>query len=129
MVDRAWVQRWVDEYEAAWRKEGTEGLPALFSRRATYLHSPYAVPVVRLPAIRTMWEADRDGPDEDFTMSTEIVAVQDRVAVARALVRYGDPVRQEYTDLWVMSFDEEGRCSWFEEWPYWPGRGWSARDG
>jgi hypothetical protein len=24
--------------------------------------------------------------------------------------------------------DDEGRCSWFEEWPYWPGRPHSARD-
>lgn len=62
-------------------------------------------------------------------MSTEIVVAQDSVAVARVLVRYGEPVRQEYTDLWLLRFDGEGRCSWFEEWPYWPGRGWSARDG
>jgi ketosteroid isomerase-like protein len=128
VIDRASVQRWIDEYEAAWRLEGTDALAALFSPDATYLHSPYADPVVGLPRIRTMWEADRDGPDEAFTMRAEIVAVEDRAAVTRALVRYGEPVRQEYTDLWVLRFDEEGRCSWFEEWPYWPGRGWSARD-
>ena len=61
-------------------------------------------------------------------MSTDIVALDGDVAVVRALVRYGDPVRQEYTDLWIVRFDATGRCARFEEWPYWPKRPWSARD-
>jgi len=128
MVDRAAVRRWVAGYEAAWRAPGTETLAGLFSQGATYLHSPYADPVVGLSAIRAMWESDRNGPDEIFAMSSEVVAVDGNVAIVRAVVRYGDPVGQEYTDLWVLRFDVEGRCSWFEEWPYWPGRGWSARE-
>ena len=129
MTDRDAIRRWVAGYEAAWRAPGTEALAGIFSRDATYLHSPYAEPVSGLPAIREMWEQDRSGPDEVFTLSTEVVAVEGDSAVVRALVRYGDPVRQEYTDLWVLGFDGQGLCTWFEEWPYWPGRGWSARDG
>jgi hypothetical protein len=34
-------------------------------------------------------------------------------------VWYGHPVR-EYRDLWVMRFASDGRCAWFEEWPFWP---------
>jgi hypothetical protein len=47
--------------------------------------------------------------------------------VVRALVRYGDPVRQEYADLWVLRMNERTQCTWFEEWPLWPGLPWSAR--
>ena len=47
-------------------------------------------------------------------------------AVVRVDVRYGDPVRQEYRDLWVMTFDSAGTCQSFEEWPFWPGRPYSA---
>jgi hypothetical protein len=43
-------------------------------------------------------------------------------AVVRAEVGYGDPVRQEYRDLWVLRLGNDGRCSWFEEWPFWPER-------
>ncbi len=86
-------------------------LAGLFAVDATYLHSPYAEPVVGLVRIGEMWEADRQGPDEVFTMSTEIVALDGDVAVVRALVRYGAPVRQEYTDLWIVRFDATGRCS------------------
>ena len=81
-----------------------------------------------MDAIRQMWEAQREGPGEVFTLATEILAVDGPTAVVRAEVRYGDPLRQEYRDLWVIRFRGDARCSWFEEWPYWPGRPYSARD-
>ena len=73
-------------------------------------------------------DADRDSPDEVFTLATSILAVDGDTAVVRAEVRYGDPLRQEYRDPWILRMDDHGRCRWFEEWPYWPGRPYSARD-
>lgn len=128
MTDRPTVSRWIVDYEQAWRAPGTDRLAGLFSTGATYLHSPYEEPVVGLDAIGRMWEDDRDGHDEVFTLATEILAVEVALAVVRAEVRYGDPVRQEYRDLWVLRFDDDGHCTCFEEWPYWPGRPYSARD-
>ena len=128
MTDRAMVRQWLARYEAAWRAPGTEALAAIFTDGSSYRHSPYEEPVVGLDAIRRMWDQDRDGPDEAFTLATDIVAVDGSTAVVRAEVRYGDPLRQEYRDLWIMRLGEDGRCSWFEEWPYWPGRPYSARD-
>jgi len=75
-----------------------------------------------------MWDEDREGPDEVFTLATDVLAVDGATAVERAEVRYGDPLRQEYRELWVIRLRDEGRCSWFEEWPCWPGRPCSARD-
>jgi ketosteroid isomerase-like protein len=128
MTNRAMVRRWLAGYEAAWRAAGTQSLAAIFTDDASYRHSPYEEPVTGLDAIRRMWDQDRDGPDEIFTLTTGIVAVDGSTAVVRAEVRYGDPLRQEYRDLWIMRLGEDGRCSWFEEWPYWPGRPYSARD-
>jgi hypothetical protein len=73
-----------------------------------------------------MWEAEREGPDEVFTLESRILAMDGDTAVARARVLYGSPVRQEYTDLWVIEFDADGRCRSFEEWPFWPGKPWSV---
>jgi hypothetical protein len=101
---------------------GTEGLAGLFTGDATYLQSPYEQAITGLDAIRRMWEEEREGPDEIFTLATDILAVDGPVAVVRAEVRYGDPPRQEYRDLWVIRLADDGRCTWFEEWPYWPGR-------
>jgi hypothetical protein len=126
VIDRALVNEWLTGYEAAWRAPGTGGLTGLFTSDATYLKSPYEQPITGLDAIKRMWEEERDGPDEVFTIATSIVAVDCPMAVVRAEVCYGDPPRQEYRDLWVIRFAGDGRCSWFEEWPYWPGRPYQA---
>jgi len=122
MTDRNSVREWLAGYEAAWRAPGTKGLTGLFTDDATYLQSPYEQPVTGLDAIGRMWEREREGPEEIFTLATDIVAVDGQVAVVRAEVSYGDPVTQEYRDLWVIRFAAvgDGRCEWFEEWPFWP---------
>ncbi len=128
VTNRTTVSLWVQDYEAAWRAPGTEGLARLFAEDASYLRSPYEEPIVGLEAIRQMWDEERDGPDEVFSLATTTLAVDGPVAIVRAEVRYGDPVRQEYRDLWILRFDSDERCSWFEEWPYWPERPYAARD-
>ena len=42
------------------------------------------------------------------------------------VVRYGEPVDQEYVDLWVVRIDDSGRAVHFEEWPFWPGKPYTA---
>lgn len=116
------VRRWLAAYEAAWRAPGTRGLAEIFTGDASYRQSPYQAPVAGLDAIRRMWDEERDGPDEVFTIATDILAVDGPTAVVRAEVRYGDPPRQEYRDLWIMQLGDDGRCTGFEEWPFWPGR-------
>jgi uncharacterized protein (TIGR02246 family) len=121
VTDRVMVRRWLAAYEAAWRTAETEALAGIFTDDASYLQSPYEEPVAGLSAIRRMWDAERAGPDEVFALATEIVAVDGPTAVVRAEVRYGDPVHQEYRGLWIIRLGDDGRCSRFEEWPYWPG--------
>ena len=128
VIDRALVSRWLAGYEAAWRSAGTKSLAALFTGDATYLQSPYEQPVTGLEAIGRMWEQEREGPDEVFALAASIVAVDDPTAVVRAEVTYGDPPDQQYRDLWVIRFADDGRCARFEEWPYWPGHPYSAGD-
>lgn len=116
--DRAAVQRWVHAYEGLWRSAGTDGLADVFAPDATYLPSPWAQPVRGLTAIAAFWDAERDGPDEAFTMTSRVLAVEDRTAVVRVEVDYAEGER--WRDLWVLTFDTEGRCAAFEEWPFAP---------
>ncbi len=109
---------WVHLYERAWRDGDLTAIEALFTEDACYRVSPYAADKVGHGEIRDMWLADEDG--DVFTMSAEPVAVDGSVAVVRVEVRYGDPLRQEYRDLWVLRFADDGRVSDFEEWAYWP---------
>ena len=55
-------------------------------------------------------------------MTSKVVAVSGDTGVVRVLVRYGEPVTQEYVDLWVVRLDDSGRAVHFEEWPFWPGK-------
>jgi ketosteroid isomerase-like protein len=119
-VDHSDVLRWVESYERAWRAPGTAGLGALFTDDASYLQGPFEQPVVGLPAVAEMWEAEREGPDEAFDMSCDVVAVDGDTAVVRAEVRYGPPLDQLWRDLWILRFASDGRCAWFEEWPIAP---------
>jgi hypothetical protein len=119
-MDREAVARWVDEYERAWRTAGTEALADLFAAHVSYRVSPWAAPIGGIDALAAFWEDGRDGHDEAFTMASEVVAVDGLVAVVRVSVDYVADEVNRWRDLWVLRFDEDGRCSGFEEWPFAP---------
>ena len=120
-MDREHVADWIAGYESAWRSAGTDALARLFTEDAIYSMGPYEETRRGLAEISELWEAERQGPDEGFTMTSELVAVDGDTAVARVEVAYAQPSR-EYRDLWVMRFGGDGRCRAFEEWPFWPER-------
>lgn len=121
-MDRAQVADWITAYERAWRAPGTAALAGIFATDASYQQGPYDEPVVGLAAIGRMWEDEREGADEVFAMTSDIVAVDGSTAVVRVEVSYGVPARQQYRDLWIITFAPDGRCAFFEEWPFWPGQ-------
>lgn len=120
---------WLAAYERAWRAPGTDELAVIFTPDATCRQAPYGKPVVGLAAISRMWEAERDGPAETFKMTSGVVAVDGDTAVVRVEVSYGEPVQQEFRDLWIMRFAPDGRCRAFEEWPFSPGQPFTTRPG
>jgi hypothetical protein len=119
-MDRAKFQRWIAQYERAWRSPGTEALADLFAEEASYGTAPFEKPFVGLAAIAQLWDEEREGPDEVFSMESELIAVEGDTGVARIEVAYGDPVARRYRDLWIIRLDGEGLCREFEEWPFWP---------
>jgi mannose-6-phosphate isomerase-like protein (cupin superfamily) len=121
-LDEHRLLEWLDRYEQLWRTKGTDQLSSLFADDAQYLTSPVEPPLVGLAAIAAMWDEARDAPDEVFSMTSEVVAVSGDTGVVRVLVRYGEPLAQEYVDLWVVRIDDSGRAVRFEEWPFWPGK-------
>jgi ketosteroid isomerase-like protein len=119
-IDRDHAKAWVAAYERAWRTAGVETLRELFTEDASYRMSPYEEPERGLAAIGALWERERDGPDEKFAMTHEVVVVDGDTAVARIEVDYASGA--EYRDLWLIRFAADGRCREFEEWPFWPGQ-------
>jgi ketosteroid isomerase-like protein len=119
VVDRAGVEQWVAGYERAWRSPGTEQLAELFTPDVSYLPSPWGQAVEGLDALAAFWDGERDSPDESFTMTSEVVAVEGDMAVVRVAVDYVESASR-WRDLWVIHFAEDGRCRVFEEWPFAP---------
>ncbi len=119
-MDRAGVEHWITAYESAWRSPGT-ARRWLTCSPLTSLHaaSPWSVPVTGLSALGDFWEAERRGPDEGFTMHSEVLAVEADTAIVRVGVEYEHPP-ESWRDLWVVVFDGDGRCRRFEEWPFTP---------
>jgi hypothetical protein len=116
------VLAWVQRYERAWRTDGTEKLDELFRQDALYFPQPFADPLRGLAAISKFWEAERESPDESFSMAVEVIADQGQRGVARLEVVYGDPPTRRYRDLWIITFDADDRAAVFEEWPFFPGQ-------
>lgn len=114
-MNREGVAAWVAGYEQVWRTAGTDGLRRLFAEDASYRMHPAAEPVVGLDAIAQLWDEEREGPDETFDLTSEVVAVDGDTAVVRVSVRYALP-REAFLDLWILRFDPLGRCTAFEEW-------------
>ncbi|HEY6812123.1 MAG TPA: nuclear transport factor 2 family protein [Propionibacteriaceae bacterium] len=124
-MDRNEVMRWVDGYLAAWRDEDLGGVERLFTEDAQYRASPYEESEVGHQAIKAFW---LDDAGEVFIAVAEPFAVDGQQAVVRVEVRYGEPVRQEYQDLWLLKFADDGRVCDFEEWAYWPGKPYTASE-
>jgi hypothetical protein len=125
-VDRAGLADWIAAYERAWRTPGTEVLSELFTADATYSAGPFEPTARGLDEIATLWERERAGADEPFRMASEIVAVEGETGVGRVEVWYDGPPPRHYRDLWIVRLDDSGRCTHFEEWPFWPGVGTAA---
>jgi hypothetical protein len=117
------VMRWVNGYEQAWRDGDLDAIEALFTEQAKYRPSPYEPPEVGHAAIKEFW---LDDEGKVFTVSAWPVAVEGDDAVVRVDVGYGDPITQEYRNVWLLRFATDGRVDDFEEWAYWPGKGYSA---
>jgi ketosteroid isomerase-like protein len=122
VVRRDRVLRWIEGYEQAWREAGTARLAELFTPDVVYSPAPFAEPVRGLDELALFWDAERKGPDEGFSMSSELVALDADTAVVRVAVTYDDEPASLWHDLWVLRFAAGGRCAAFEEWPFTPGQ-------
>src|SRR3954469_6069282 len=118
MVDREAVLEWIAAYEHAWRTPGTAALVDVFAPDVMYRPSPWADPLHGLDALSGFWATEREGPGETFRMVSDVVALDGATAVIRITVQYGDGER--WRDLWIVTFDADGRCRAFEEWPFAP---------
>jgi hypothetical protein len=119
-MNRTSVGNWLERYVDAWRTYEPAKIRDLFSENATYLYSPYDEdkPLRGREAIVASWLENQDAPGS-WQADYAPVAVEGNVAVARGRTRYVQPdgsLQREFANLFLIEFDDDGRCSRFTEW-------------
>ena len=112
------VAAWVERYVRSWSTNDPSHIGALFAENASYFPAPHEEPWRGRAAIVANWLARKDEP-RSWAFRHEIVAVADDAAFVRGWTHYLEPPA-DYSNLWVIRFNESGRCLEFTEW-------WMAR--
>jgi len=119
MIDHRSVTRWLQDYVSAWKSYDPQAIRALFSENATYRYSPYDEPVRGREAITANWLENRDAPNT-YAAEYKPIAVDGDTAVANGRTRYfeadGKTLKRQFDNIFVLRFDDEGRCTEFCEW-------------
>ena len=113
MLTREHVQRWLDDYVAAWRSYDADEIRALFSPDASYAYHPWDEPLQGADAVVASWLENRDEPGS-WAASYGPALIDGNAATARGETRYTDG--HHFFNLFELEFDDEGRCSRFTEW-------------
>lgn len=118
------AQAWLDRYVVAWRTYDPEAIGDLFSEDAEYRYHPWNDPVRGRAEIVRAWtgpegeESARDDPNSWRASYRPMLVAGDRV-ISTGTSEYFEPDgsrRELYYNLFVMRFDEAGRCADFTEW-------------
>ena len=119
-MNRESLQVWLDKYVEAWRTYAPEKIGDLFTEDALYFYSPFDEQnhLRGREAIVTDWLAEPN-PAGSWEAHYMPVAVEGSVGVAQGRTRYFKPdgtIERQFDNIFVMHFDEDGRCERFTEW-------------
>ena len=126
-MERANVDRWLNNYITAWKTYDPERIRALFSEGVEYRYHPADDPVIGREAVVEAWLGESDNPDASerddegiYDAEYRAVAVEGDTAVAVGVSTYtegpGGPVAEVYDNCFLIRFNAEGRCREFTEW-------------
>ncbi len=113
-MDQDRTKTWVEAYVAAWRTNAEADIRGLFAPDATYRTSPFAKPWEGLDEIVSGWLARRD-IGEEWTFRYEVLVETAALGIIRGWTTYRNPLRS-YSNMWVVTFDAQGRATSFTEW-------------
>ena len=119
MIDKTHVTSWLQAYVQAWKSYDEKAIGELFSEDAIYIDDPFHEPIRRRAAIAAFWLKK---PDQKGTYDGhyEPLLIEGDRAVTQGRSLYfeqdGRTLRTEFDNIFVLQFDDEGRCSEYREW-------------
>jgi hypothetical protein len=109
---------WLGRYIEAWRSNDPVAIGDLFSEDAVYSYHGGSDRTEGRDAIVAGWLEEPDPPGS-WEAHYEPLAIEGGTFVAKGESRYFDPdgsVRDDYSNVFVCTFDADGRCRSFAEW-------------
>jgi ketosteroid isomerase-like protein len=108
------VQAWLERYVEAWRSYSPDAVGSLFTDDATYAYHPYDdEPLRGRDAIVADWLGERDELGSwNARYEPQLIDGDRVVAAGETLYANG----RTFSSLFVMRFDDTGRCASFVEW-------------
>lgn len=113
-MDRGGLDAWLQRYVGAWETNDPDEIGGLFTDDARYYTAPHREPWAGRDGIVEGWLARKDEPG-DWGFRSEILAVCEDVGFIRGWTAYPQE-GHDYSNLWVIRLDTDGRCSEFVEW-------------
>ncbi len=109
---------WLDRYIAAWRSGDPAHIGDLFSEDVTYSQDGGQTATEGREAVVKTWLDHAYEPELAWEAAYEPLAIEDQVHVGVGSTRYRreDGTREDFSNIFVCRFDDEGRCCDLREW-------------
>jgi ketosteroid isomerase-like protein len=109
---------WLERYIEAWRSNDPADIGDLFSEDVIYSQSGGHTAIEGREAVVKDWLEEAYAPGESWEASYEPLAIEGQVHVAVGSTRYlrDSGERDEYSNVFICRFDEDGRCHDLKEW-------------
>ena len=109
---------WLDRYIAAWRSGDAADVGDLFSEDVTYSQNGGQTSLEGRDAVVTDWLEGPYAPAASWEASYEPLAIEEQVHVAVGSTRYlrESGVHEDFSNIFVCRFDDQGRCCDLLEW-------------
>lgn len=111
-------RQWLEVYSLASRANDPRESSELFAQEAKYYETPFDEPMCGREAIYRYWEMGAQ-KFKDKTSSYEVLAVKGNLGIARWKSKFTNietAKRLTLDCLFVVEFDDAGKCSLFQEW-------------
>lgn len=119
------IQRWLDRYVEAWKSYDPDAIAALFAEDVEYHYAPSDAGIRGRAALVADWLAPNGDPAKrdvpgTFDAHYRPWAVEGARAVAVGTSDYftdagRTTVERRYHNVFLLEFDDAGRCRWFTE--------------
>lgn len=113
-VETERYENWVERYIKAWNSNAADDIGALFTEDGRYQTEPYAEPWRGRGEIIREWLSNKDEPGQT-EFDYRVIAAEGDLGIVKGEASYKEPPA-EYSNLWEIRLDPDGRCAEFVEW-------------